>query len=211
MTTAPVAPVEARAEAPAPSARPRPRQGEWTYEDYLALPDDGNRYEIIDGVLYVANAPSYDHQFTVGELFAQLHQHVKERGLGVVITAPFEVHLPGIAKPVQPDVLFIAAARQPQAGARFFEGAPDLIVEVLSPGSMRLDYYVKFGAYERAGVREYWIADPRTRTVVVYALGPGEESALEYALFGAFGPGEQIRSSVLPDLAIALDPLFVPT
>lgn len=164
MTTAPVAPAEARAETSAPSTRPRPRQGEWTYEDYLALPDDGNRYEIIDGVLYVANAPSYDHRFTVGELFAQLRQHVKERGLGVVIAAPFEVHLPGIAKPVQPDVLFIAAARQPQAGARF----------------------------------------------VVYALGPGEESALEYALFGAFGPGEQIRSSILPDLAIALAPLFIP-
>jgi Uma2 family endonuclease len=84
-----------------------PIQGQWRYEDYLRLPDDGKRYEIIEGVLYVANAPSFDHQFSVGELFAYLRQFVREHQLGLVLTAPFEVHLSETSKPVQPDVLFI--------------------------------------------------------------------------------------------------------
>lgn len=183
-----------------------PAQGEWTYEAYLRLPDDGNRYEIIDGVLYVTNAPNYDHQFTVSEFHLQLGSFVKERKLGVVLTAPFEIHLPGIAKPAQPDVFFIAAERQPKPGDKFFEGAPDLIVEVISPASVRLDRFIKFNAYERAGVREYWLADPRTRFVEVYTLST--ESA-EYNLLGQFGPSETLQSSVLPDLALAVDGLFV--
>lgn len=184
-----------------------PTQGEWTYEDYLRLPDDGNRYEIIERVLYVTNAPNYDHQFTVSEFHLQLGSVVKEKKLGVVLTAPFEIHLPGIAQPVQPDVFFIAAQRQPRPGDKFFEGAPDIIVEVLSPASVRLDRAIKLNAYERGGVREYWLADPRTRFVEIYVLSP--ESS-EYVLLGQFGPGEQLQSAVLPDLALVVDELFVP-
>jgi Uma2 family endonuclease len=187
-----------------------PAQGRWTYEDYLRLPDDGKRYEIIDGVLYVANAPSYDHQFAVTEIVRQVGNFVMSRGLGVVIPAPFEVHLPGIAQPVQPDVIFIAAAHQPRAGAKLFEGAPDLIVEVISPASTRLDQYVKFGAYERAGVREYWLADPKTRSMAVYTLAPAESGVNEYALLGAFSIGEKIQSNVLAGIELSIDTLFVP-
>ncbi len=144
-----------------------PAQGEWTYEDYKRLPDDGRRYEIIEGVLYVIAAPNFDHQYTVGEIFAALRTYVRERQLGIVISAPFEVHLPDIARPVQPDVLFIATERAPRSGAADFTGAPDLIVEVLSQSTARTDRLVKFGAYERAGVREYWLVDPRTHSVEV--------------------------------------------
>jgi Uma2 family endonuclease len=70
-----------------------PPPGQWTYEDYLRLPDDGQRYEIIEGVLYVTNAPGFDHQFTVTELVGELRNFVKACKLGVVLTAPFEVHL----------------------------------------------------------------------------------------------------------------------
>ncbi|MEW5988952.1 MAG: Uma2 family endonuclease, partial [Chloroflexota bacterium] len=118
------------------NAHPWPAQGQWTYEEYLRLPDDGRRYEIIEGVLYVANAPSYEHQFVSGEIFGELRAFVKARNLGVVIAAPFEVHLPGIASPVMPDVIFIATERQPKPGTQIFRGAPDLVVEVLSPGSV---------------------------------------------------------------------------
>jgi Uma2 family endonuclease len=187
--------------------QPWPAQGAWTYEDYLRLPDDGRRYEIIEGVLYVANAPSYDHQFSVMAFGRQMGNFVVDRNLGIVLNAPFEVHLPGIAKPVQPDVLFITAERQPQSGTQIFEGAPDLIVEVLSPGSLRLDQHIKFGAYERAGVREYWIADPKTRSATIYTLPEGGQ---EYLLLGQFTGDETLHSRVLPGLELAIDSLFVP-
>ena len=182
-----------------------PAQGEWTYEDYKRLPDDGRRYEIIEGVLYVTAAPNFDHQYTVGEIFAALRTYVRERQLGIVISAPFEVNLPDIAQPVQPDVLFIAAERAPRPGAEGFTGAPDLIVEVLSQSTARTDRLVKFGAYERAGVREYWLVDPRTRSVEVYSLS--EESTYEMA--GQYTPGETVKSAVLSDLALPVDELFV--
>ncbi|OGO39831.1 MAG: hypothetical protein A2Z04_00595 [Chloroflexi bacterium RBG_16_57_9] len=182
---------------------PWPPQGEWTYDDYLRLPDDGRRYEIIEGVLYVTNAPDLDHQSAVGELFAELRSYVRKNNLGIVIPAPLEVHLPGIAKPVQPDVLFVTTERRPPAGAKFFEGAPDLIVEVLSQSTLRLDRRTKFDAYERAGVREYWIVDTRSHFVEVYVLSRGE-----YALHGQFGPGEQLTSQVLAGLSIPVDRIF---
>lgn len=187
-------------------AHPWPEQGQWTYEDYLRLPDDGRRYEIIAGVLYVVNAPSYDHQYTVSTISRLLGNFVVENASGVVITAPFEVHLPGIAKPVQPDVLFIAAARQPPPGAQIFSGAPDLVVEVLAPDSLRLDQHIKFGAYEQAGAREYWIADPKTRSVTIYTLPEGGQ---EYALLGQFAAGEVLHSHVLAGLEIPVVALFL--
>ncbi len=190
---------------PAKSERAWPQQGQWTYEDYLRLPDDGKRYEVIEGVLYVANAPSYEHQLAVTKLVKQLSVFVDERALGTIITAPFEVHLPGIAKPVQPDVLYIAADRE--IGSQIFEGAPDLVVEVLSPGSLRLDQHIKFGAYERAKVREYWLADPKTRSVIVYTL---PSDSVEYVLLGQFSGSERVKSAILAELEIAVVSLFVP-
>jgi Uma2 family endonuclease len=205
-----------------------PAQGQWTYEDYLRLPNDGRRYEIIEGILYVANAPAYDHQYTVmklagrfdqfvsdattydhqytiSELHGELRAFVKERQLGVVLTAPFEVHLPGIARPVQPDILFIPAARQPQADAQIFEGTPNLIVEVLSPSSIRLDNHIKLGAYEQAGVQEYWIADPKTQSVTIYILPEGGQ---EYVLHGQFGSADTLTSKILAGLELSVAPLF---
>jgi len=106
---------------------------------------------------------------------------------------------------VQPDVLFIAAERAPHPGAEDFTGAPDLIVEVLSQSTAHTDRLVKFGAYERAGVREYWLVDPRTRPVEVYSL-PEEDT---YEMAGQYTPGETVKSAVLSDLALPVDDLFV--
>jgi len=180
-----------------------PQQGEWTYADYQQLPDDGRRYEIIDGVLYMTNAPNIDHQFTVMEAARQMSNFVIERQLGYVLTAPFEVHLSERTRPVLPDVIFIQKDRWPGAGAAFFEGAPDLIVEVLSPSTSRTDRIVKFEAYEQAGVREYWIANPKTRSVEVFVLSGGE-----YALLNEFVSGEEIESSVLLGLKVPVNLLF---
>jgi Uma2 family endonuclease len=181
--------------------------GQWTYDDYLQLPDDGKRYEIINGVLYMANAPSYDHQFTVSKLDRLVGGYVEQHKLGVVLVAPFEIHLSDIAKPVQPDVFFIAAERQPSAGDKLFEGVPEVIIEVISTSSVRTDRVIKFAAYELAGVREYWLVDPRLRFVEVYSLSADVQ---EYVLVGQFGKGEQIHSIVLPDFVLEVDSIFVP-
>ena len=193
------------AEVSIESDRVQPAQGEWTYEDYLALPDDGNIYEIIEGVLYVTNAPGYDHQFITFEIGRQIGNFVIEKKLGRVLSAPFEVHLSRETRPVQPDVLFIKTERLPAPDAKFFEGPPDLIVEVISPSSVRADQYIKFSAYEQAGVPEYWIANPKTRSVEVFTLSGGE-----YALVGLFTEAEVIESKVLAGLRIVTSSLFNP-
>ncbi|MGD9100472.1 MAG: Uma2 family endonuclease [Anaerolineae bacterium] len=150
------------------------------------------------------DAVTFDHQYTVARLLVNLDDFVVERQLGIVLVAPFEVQLPNVAHPVQPDVLFVAE-RVPQPGATSLRGAPDLIVEVLSPSTARADRLVKFGAYERAGVREYWLADPRTRSVEVYALSQDGT----YEMSGQYTPGEVIASGLLGELALAVDDLFV--
>ncbi len=186
-----------------PTDQSWPAQGDWTYEDFLRLPDDGNRYEIIDGVLYMTDAPDPEHQYAVVEIVGELRNFVKANNLGVVYTAPIEVHLPGIAQPVQPDVLFVAQARRAIVKPKFIEGAPDLIVEVLSQSTTRLDRRVKFDAYERAGVREYWIVNPKLHSIEVYSLVRGE-----YALHGEYGPGERAASEVLPGVELLTDTVF---
>jgi Uma2 family endonuclease len=180
-----------------------PPQGEWNYQDYLNLPDDGRRYEIIERVLYVTNAPDIDHQFTVMEIAFQIKHFVIEHKLGYILIAPFEVHLSETSRPVQPDMLFIKAERWPQPGAKYFEVAPDLVVEVLSPATSRVDRHIKFSAYEQAGVLEYWLANPKTRSVEIFTLSEGE-----YLQFGEFTGDEIIRSAVFEGLAITTSTLF---
>lgn len=182
----------------------QPIQGEWTYDDYLALPEDGTRYEIIEGVLYVVNAPNIDHQFAVSELHRQMANFVIDRNLGYVLSAPFEVHLSETTRPVQPDVLFIKTENWPGSGAKFFEGPPDLVVEVVSPSSIRTDQHIKFSVYEQAGIPEYWIANPITRAVEVFTLSGGE-----YALKGLSVDDQVIESDVLSGLQIVTSQLFM--
>ncbi|HHH40910.1 MAG TPA: Uma2 family endonuclease [Chloroflexi bacterium] len=200
-----IAPPPVRREEPDLPAEggPWPAQGEWTYEDYLRLPDDGRRYEIIQGVLYVTAAPRFNHQYVVGELFAALRAYVRERGLGVVIPAPFEVHLGERIRPVQPDLIFLRAERQPSPEAGHFEGAPDLVVEVLSPSTARTDRVVKFWVYEQSGVPEYWIVDPHARSVEVYLLREGI-----YTLHGQYVGSETLTSPTFPELALPVQSLF---
>jgi Uma2 family endonuclease len=193
----------AQLAATAKIAKKQPVQGEWTYQDYLDLPDDGRRYEIIEGVLYVTNAPDSDHQFTATEIARQLGNFVMAHKLGRVLTAPFEVHLTEKAKPVLPDVLYIRSERWPGRGIKQFKGAPDLIVEVLSPSTSRTDRVVKFSAYEQAGVSEYWIANPRSQSVEIYTL-----AGREYALSKEYIGEEVIESAVLPGLQIVNLALF---
>lgn len=180
-----------------------PELGEWTYEDYLNLPEKGCRYEIIEGVLYMTDAPDIDHQFALVKILVQLDLFVTQNKLGYVLTAPFEVHLSEMTRPVQPDVLFIRTERWPGSGVKYFEGAPDIVIEVLSPARRRTDQIVKFRAYEKAKVSEYWTVDPKAGTVRVFCLG-GEQ----YVLLGEFAGQEKVRSLLLPGLEIIAESLF---
>jgi len=182
-----------------------PIQGRWTYEDYLRLPDDGNRYEVIRGHLYVTAAPVYLHQFAVLKLGRFFDEFVYDRELGVVLSAPFDVKLPfGIASPVQPDVLVFLSGNEPRPGDKNFEGVPDLVIEVLSPATRRRDLRTKLEAYRDAGVAEYWLVDPDARTAVVYILEKGKG----YTELCRGGEGERVRSSVLPGFDLAVADLF---
>ena len=154
----------------------------------------------------MSNTPNYNHQFTVTTLVRLIGEHVFQKELGIVLVTPFDIRLPDTVKPVQPDIVFIAADKQPKDGDQFFEGVPDLIIEVISPESIRTDYVVKFSLYERAGVREYWMVEPRTRFVEIYTLS---SDSSEYVLEGQFAPNELLYSFVLPDLALAVDSLFI--
>ncbi|HYU35196.1 MAG TPA: Uma2 family endonuclease [Thermoanaerobaculia bacterium] len=131
---------------------------------------------------------------------------VKERRLGVVLVAPFDIRLPErIADPVEPDVLFIRREHQPRAGDLRFDGVPDLAIEVLSPGNWRFDRNTKLPAYRDAGTPETWLVDPIARTVEVYALDP---KRAEYALRERREEGETVSSAILPGLRITVAELF---
>jgi Uma2 family endonuclease len=138
-----------------------------TYDDLLAMPDDGLRHEIIDGVLYVSPSPATPHQFTVGKLHQAIANHLDEHPVGEVYLAPFDVVFTKYDV-VEPDLLFIRAERLSVLTDRNVTGAPDLVIEVLSPGTRRVDLTLKRDLFEREGVREYWIVDPVEGTVDVY-------------------------------------------
>lgn len=181
-----------------------PAQGEWTYEDYLRLPDEGQRYEVIRGVLYVAPSPNYDHQYTVLKLARRLDTFVEENDLGVVLTAPFDILLPDrIADPVEPDILFIRKEHQPRRGDKNFQGVPDLLVEVLSPRSRVYDRKVKLAAYRDAGVPECWLVDPMSRTIVIH--GWEEGSFIEIDRGDA---GTEVVSKILRGFRLQVGLLF---
>ena len=140
-----------------------------TYADLEGMPEDGNRYELIDGELIVSPAPATPHQRTFGELFYRFYGHVRQTGEGEVFAAPFDVLL-SEGNVVEPDIFFIAGDWARIVGQRNVQGVPDLVIEILSPSSRTYDTIRKALLYARAGVREYWLVDPERRAITVYAL-----------------------------------------
>ena len=153
----------------------------WTRELWEQLPDDGNRYEIIDGVLYVSTAPSAYHQWILQELLAELRQQLVLPGIGLGFVAPIGVFMPG-AEPVQPDLLVVRSEARGIIRDRRIYGAPALIAEILSPSNIDTDLVVKYAAYARVGVPEYWVVRPSERDILVHndpdpALGRYRQTA----------------------------------
>ncbi|NJK81074.1 MAG: Uma2 family endonuclease [Chloroflexaceae bacterium] len=180
-----------------------PPQGQWTYADYAALPlDDLLRYEVMEGVLYMAPAPTPDHQSTSNLLATYLTMHIQFKGLGRVFTAPIDVELP-TGDVVQPDVIVILAANLHIISEKRILGAPDLVAEIASPGTASYDRRAKQDAYARAGVREYWLVDPAARTVEVLTLDAGQ-----YRQVGVYAGPSGIASQVLPPLPVRVAQFF---
>ena len=178
--------------------------GPLTYADYAALPDDGRRYELIDGELLVTPSPSFSHQWVVGRLFVILDQHVRSRRLGVVFVSPLDVILNERSAP-QPDIGFVASSREALITDRGVEGAPTLVVEVLSPSRPALDLVKKRKLYRENGIAHYWIADPEERTLEGLVLGRGD-----YSTEARFSGEERAVLSPFPDLVLPLSEVWMP-
>jgi Uma2 family endonuclease len=172
-----------------------------TYEDYAALPDDGRRYELHEGELSVTPAPGTRHQQILVALTVLLAPHVRARGAGQVLVAPFDCILSSISV-VQPDLLFVDTARARLLAERGLEGSPTLAVEIISPSTGRIDRRTKLGLYARHDVPWYWIVDPDPRTIEAYRLEAGA-----YRLEARLEGPEPRALPPFPDLA--LDPAAI--
>lgn len=167
----------------------------WNRARWELLPDDGNRYEVIDGVLYMTTAPSPFHQWIIRQIFIALYQQIDQPGIGTALWSPIGLFMPG-CDPVQPDLLVIRTEDLGMIHDRRINGVPALLVEVLSPSNPEQDTEIKRGAYARAGVPEYWIARPATRDLIVCtrpdaALGSYAQSIL-------IDPDGELHSPTLP-------------
>jgi Uma2 family endonuclease len=183
-----------------PATRAWPPQGKWTYEDYCRLPEDGWIYEVIEGELFMSPAPQTRHQLCKGKLVYKFFDFVEEHNVGMVLDAPYDVLLPGLATPVQPDVIFVLKERLGIVKEEHIVGVPDIVVEVLSPWNWHADRRKKFTVYAKAGVREYWIVDPKARTIELFCL-----RGSTYALIGKYGVGETVRSEVLSGFEVKVE------
>jgi Uma2 family endonuclease len=183
---------------------PGPTQGGWTYTEYLTLPDDGQRYEIANGVLLLTPSSTGPHQDTIGEVFFHLQSHIKLARLGLVIQAPFVVELS--AKDVfQPDIFVVMNAHLDRIQEGKLVGAPDLVVEVSTPGTIAFDRLTRYDTYEYSGVLEYWILNLERRTVEVFVL-EGDE----YHSFGTFQGDQKVPSQLISWLSVRVDQFFMP-
>ena len=143
------------------------KEESYTIEDIYALPD-GERAELIDGHIYYMAPPSYKHQKLVMELSAIIRNYIKQhKGTCEVLPAPFAVYLDEINNTyVEPDISVICDPNK--LDDKGCKGAPDWIIEIVSPASRKMDYLLKLFKYHSAGVREYWIVDPKRETVLCY-------------------------------------------
>lgn len=174
----------------------------FTYEDYKLLPEDGHRWEILDGDLVREPAPRPFHQIIADSLLVLLRQFVVERGFGLVISSPLDVVL-SEENVLQPDIVFIPKDRWAIVTEENLWGAPALAVEVLSPATTHRDRAVKRKIYERFGVEEYWIVDPERKEIEVLS-----RTEAGYARRDLLREGDALTSPLFPGLSLPLTQIF---
>ena len=174
----------------------------YTYQDYLKTPDDV-RYELIEGELVVMEpAPTTSHQRILVNLTLLLAPFVRDHGLGEVLIAPTDVYLSD-TNVLQPDLIFVTAARASIITERDVHGAPDLVVEIASPSTRRRDRGIKMDLYARHGVAEYWLMEPAAAIVETLRL---EDERMASA--GRYERAETFTTPLFPGLAVDLTKVF---
>ena len=172
-----------------------------TYADYLKTSDD-ERYELLYGELVMAPAPREIHQSILGRLHIDMGVFLDEHNLGYIYFSPFDVVLSD-TNVVQPDLLFISNERAQIITPDNIQGAPDLVVEILSPATAERDRSVKFELYAEHGVQEYWIVDPDARTITVFLLNEGDFEEVD-----TYSEGETLTSPMLAGFTFTLEGKF---
>jgi Uma2 family endonuclease len=177
-----------------------------TVADLELMPDDFNRYELMEGEIVVSPPSGLTHQRALGNLLTILNNFLAKNPIGEVFTAPgvtFDQH-----NSVIPDITYLSHARLAEIVARdHIEGAPELMIEFVSPGSKnaRRDRVLKRNVYGKQGVQEYWIIDPAKRTVEIYRL---RTNALEHVM--SLSDEDKITTPLLPSLALPVGSIFGP-
>lgn len=172
------------------------------YDQLCLLPGDGNQYELFDGELVMTPSPIARHQEIVGKLHVLLLPHVQNNSLGKVYVAPLDTIMDEYTV-VQPDILFVSRERVAEVVKEHIEGAPDLVVEVLSPSTFHKDLRRKMRVYSQFGVREYWIVDPEEQTMELY-----DRVGEKLELARRFGFDETFQSPLLPGFQLEVRSIF---
>ncbi len=173
----------------------------FTYIDYVNAPED-RRYELLDGDLVMVPAPKRSHQNALLDLAVDLELLMRRTGMGQVFAAPFDVVLTN-TDVVQPDIIFVSTERAHIITEDNVQGAPDLVVEILSPSTANRDRTFKRSLYARHGVKEYWIVDTRLKTIELLLLD-GDD----FRLAGVYGRGDTLVSPTLGGCALNINAVF---
>jgi Uma2 family endonuclease len=177
---------------------------QFTYQDLLLFPDDGKRHELIDGDHYVSPSPVTQHQRVSSRLHRVMSSFIHRLSLGELFAAPYDVVLSD-GNVVEPDLLYVSAAHSAIIRAENIQGAPDLVVEILSTSSRKRDEIIKQKLYERYGVAEYWIVDPDLEQVRVYRFVEGRYARVAELSLEA---DAVLASPQFPGLTIPLAEIF---
>jgi Uma2 family endonuclease len=173
----------------------------FNHADLLSFPEDGKRREIIDGDMFVTPAPKLNHQRILVRLTEALLKHLSSHPVGELVVSPMDVIFSDFDV-LEPDLILVLNEHK-NILEDWVRGAPDLVIEILSPTTAARDRGVKLRAYARFGVQEYWILDPDAQAIEVYRLTPEG-----YELTKTFRQGETLTSALLPDFGVPVEAVF---
>ena len=172
------------------------------YDQLCLLPEDGNQYELFDGELVMTPSPRAHHQDIVVKLTTRLAAYIEPNSLGKVYVAPLDTIMDEYTV-VQPDILFVSRERVAEVVKERIEGAPDLVVEVLSPSTFHKDLRRKMRVYSQFGVKEYWIVDPEEQTLALY-----HRSGEKLQMSRQFSSDETFQSPLFPGFEFEVRNIF---